>query len=48
MPEFFAKKSPYTDGTDFLGTPRNHDEVRLFAPLVDKHYAYAPDTCEQR
>lgn len=27
VPEYFAKPSPYTEGTAFLGTPANHDEV---------------------
>lgn len=27
VPEFWGKPSPYTEGTAFLGTPTNHDEV---------------------
>lgn len=27
IPEFYAKPSPYTEGTTFLGTPTNHEEV---------------------
>jgi succinate dehydrogenase (ubiquinone) cytochrome b560 subunit len=33
MPEFFAKPSPYTEGTTFLGTPPNHDELTKKRPL---------------
>mmetsp|Transcript_4166 Transcript_4166/g.11739 ORF Transcript_4166/g.11739 Transcript_4166/m.11739 type:complete len:217 (+) Transcript_4166:76-726(+) len=33
VPEYFAKKSPYTDGAEFLGTPRNHDELLKKRPL---------------
>lgn len=27
MPEYWGKPSPYTEGTAFLGTPTNHEEV---------------------
>jgi succinate dehydrogenase (ubiquinone) cytochrome b560 subunit len=39
VPEFWGKPSPYTDGTDFLGTPKNHME------LVDKR-PLSPDVFE--
>lgn len=29
VPEFWGKPSAYTGGTDFLGTPKNHMEVRM-------------------
>lgn len=29
VPEYWGKPSPYTEGTAFLGTPTNHEEVRL-------------------
>merc|ERR1711959_474720 len=28
IPEFWGKKSKYTEGTEFLGTPENHLDVR--------------------
>ena len=28
MPEFWGRPSPYTEGTNFLGTPKDHLEVR--------------------
>jgi hypothetical protein len=30
VPEYYGKPSPYTEGTAFLGTPTNHDEVRTW------------------
>ncbi|GBF94483.1 succinate dehydrogenase subunit b560 [Raphidocelis subcapitata] len=39
VPEFYAKPSPYTEGTTFLGTPANHDELVKKRPL-------APDVFE--
>jgi hypothetical protein len=27
VPQFWGKPSPYTEGTAFLGTPPNHEEV---------------------
>jgi hypothetical protein len=27
VPEYWGKPSPYTEGTAFLGTPTNHEEV---------------------
>lgn len=33
IPEFYAKPSPYTEGTAFLGTPSNHDELVKKRPL---------------
>lgn len=27
MPEFFGRPSHYTEGTDFLGTPKDHLDV---------------------
>lgn len=33
MPEFFARPSPYTEGTAFLGTPANHEELVKKRPL---------------
>lgn len=27
VPEYFGKKSKYTEGTDFLGTPKDHQQV---------------------
>lgn len=30
VPEYFAKPSPYTEGTAFLGTPVNHEEVIIY------------------
>jgi hypothetical protein len=29
IPEFWGKPSAYTEGTDFLGTPKDHLEVRI-------------------
>lgn len=28
VPEFWGRNSPYHPGTEFLGTPKNHLEVR--------------------
>ncbi|GMH35867.1 hypothetical protein BSKO_03735 [Bryopsis sp. KO-2023] len=33
VPEFWGKPSPYTEGTDFLGTPKNHMELVHKRPL---------------
>ncbi|KAF8067356.1 sdhC [Scenedesmus sp. PABB004] len=33
VPEYFAKPSPYTEGTAFLGTPANHDDLIQKRPL---------------
>eukprot|EP01024_Parvocaulis_polyphysoides_P047325 TRINITY_DN4486_c0_g1_i2.p1 TRINITY_DN4486_c0_g1~~TRINITY_DN4486_c0_g1_i2.p1 ORF type:complete len:198 (+),score=22.53 TRINITY_DN4486_c0_g1_i2:103-696(+) len=33
VPEYFAKPSPYTEGTDFLGTPKNHQDLVKKRPL---------------
>mmetsp|Transcript_19126 Transcript_19126/g.49096 ORF Transcript_19126/g.49096 Transcript_19126/m.49096 type:complete len:223 (+) Transcript_19126:155-823(+) len=44
-PEYFAKPSPYTEGTDFLGTPKNHQELlkkRPMSPDVFNSHAGAP------
>uniref|UniRef100_A0A7S1X2K8 Succinate dehydrogenase cytochrome b560 subunit, mitochondrial n=1 Tax=Tetraselmis chuii TaxID=63592 RepID=A0A7S1X2K8_9CHLO len=44
-PEYFAKPSPYTEGTDFLGTPKNHQELlrkRPISPDVINTHAGAP------
>jgi hypothetical protein len=29
VPQYWGKPSPYTEGTGFLGTPTNHQEVGL-------------------
>lgn len=29
IPEYWGRPSPYTEGTDFLGTPPNHHEVNI-------------------
>lgn len=34
MPEFWGKKSQYTEGTAFLGTPKNHLELVKKRPLA--------------
>lgn len=39
IPEFYAKPSQYTEGTAFLGTPTNHDDLVKKRPL-------APDVFE--
>lgn len=39
IPEFYAKPSAYTEGTAFLGTPANHDDLVKKRPL-------APDVFE--
>eukprot|EP00882_Tetradesmus_deserticola_P000724 GHRQ01000791.1.p1 GENE.GHRQ01000791.1~~GHRQ01000791.1.p1 ORF type:complete len:205 (+),score=76.57 GHRQ01000791.1:114-728(+) len=33
VPEYFGKPSPYTEGTAFLGTPTNHEELVSKRPL---------------
>ncbi|KAG2447242.1 hypothetical protein HYH02_007982 [Chlamydomonas schloesseri] len=33
IPEFWGKPSPYTGGTDFLGTPKNHMDLIKKRPL---------------
>lgn len=33
VPEYWGKPSPYTEGTGFLGTPANHDELIQKRPL---------------
>eukprot|EP00198_Chlamydomonas_reinhardtii_P000171 XP_001689506.1 succinate dehydrogenase subunit b560 [Chlamydomonas reinhardtii] len=33
VPEFWGKPSPYTGGTDFLGTPKNHLDLIKKRPL---------------
>eukprot|EP00879_Flechtneria_rotunda_P001654 GHRR01001814.1.p1 GENE.GHRR01001814.1~~GHRR01001814.1.p1 ORF type:complete len:206 (+),score=54.79 GHRR01001814.1:134-751(+) len=33
VPEYWGKPSPYTEGTTFLGTPPNHDELLHKRPL---------------
>lgn len=33
VPEYWGKPSPYTEGTAFLGTPTNHDELIQKRPL---------------
>jgi len=45
VPEFFARKSPYTEGTEFLGTPQNHQELlkkRPVSPDVTNSHKGAP------
>lgn len=51
VPEYWGKKSPYTDGTTFLGTPANHDELVKKRPLSPDvmdingktHYKFQPN-----
>ncbi|GLC52399.1 hypothetical protein PLESTB_000624900 [Pleodorina starrii] len=33
IPEYWGKPSPYTEGTDFLGTPKNHLDLIKKRPL---------------
>lgn len=34
VPEFWGRPSSYTEGTDFLGTPKNHLDVSSDAMLT--------------
>jgi hypothetical protein len=34
VPEYWGKPSPYTEGTTFLGTPTNHQEVQQLTALL--------------
>jgi succinate dehydrogenase (ubiquinone) cytochrome b560 subunit len=33
IPQYWGKPSPYTEGTAFLGTPTNHEELIKKRPL---------------
>lgn len=45
VPEYWGKPSPYTEGTAFLGTPTNHDQVCHRAQLHPHHSRLLVELC---